>query len=285
MIKGLRHKLSYNFFAILPVLLVFVALLAFPLVYEFILAFQTFGGELTLKNVIYVIQDPLYRASLLRLIIYITVDISIKFGLGLITAVSLRQIKGYKIIWGLLLLPWTIPLVPSLFIWYCLYHPEWGTINYFLTSTGLTKGPIMFLGDPGIALYSIIWAHAWRFTPLWTTTLLAGLYGIPEEYYESAKVDGATPFRTFIRITLPMIKKFLLMNAVLSLIWTAGDFASVWILTRGGPADSTHIVGSYAYWFMLAQGNFNIAAAALVCALPLIILLMVIFMKIMAWRR
>ncbi|MEM3385669.1 MAG: sugar ABC transporter permease [Nitrososphaeria archaeon] len=285
MIKGLEHKPSYNFFAILPALFVFLALLLFPLLYEFILAFQTFGGELSLKNVLYVIFDPLYRASLIHLIIYITLDIALKFGLGLITAIALRQFRWGKILWGILLLPWTIPLIPALFIWYCFYHPEWGTINYLLRSSGLIKVPILFLGDPTIALYSVIWAHAWRFTPLWTTTLLAGLYGIPEEYYESAKVDGATPYKTFIKITLPMIKKFLLMNAVLSLIWTAGDFASVWVLTRGGPADSTHIVGSYAYWFMLAEGNFNIAAAALVCALPLIVFLMVIFMKILQWRR
>ncbi|MGC8912047.1 MAG: carbohydrate ABC transporter permease [Nitrososphaeria archaeon] len=284
MIKGLKHKPSYNFFAILPALIVFLALLLFPLIYEFILAFQTYGGTFSLKSMTYVIFDPLYRGSLIRLIIYITIDITIKFGFGLITAVALRQVKGGKILWGVLLLPWTIPLVPALFIWYCLYHPEWGTINYILKSTGIVKMPIMFLGDPNIALYSVIWAHAWRFTPLWTTTLLAGLYGIPEEYYESAKVDGATPYKTFMKITLPMIKKFLLMNAVLSLIWTAGDFASVWILTRGGPADSTHIVGSYAYWFMLAEGNFNIAAAALVCALPLILVLMIIFMKILQWR-
>lgn len=285
MIKGLKRKPSYNFFAILPALFVFLALLLFPLLYEFILAFQTFGGELSLKNILYVISDPIYRASLIHLIIYITIDIAIKFGLGLITAVALRQFKWGKILWGVLLLPWTIPLIPALFIWYCLYHPEWGTINYLLRSSGIVKVPILFLGDPNIALYAVIWAHAWRFTPLWTTTLLAGLYGIPEEYYESAKVDGATPYKTFIKITLPMIRKFLLMNAVLSLIWTAGDFASVWVLTRGGPADSTHIVGSYAYWYMLAEGNFNIAAAALVCALPLIVFLMIIFMKILQWRR
>jgi len=212
------------------------------------------------------------------------IDISIKFGVGLLAAVSLRQVKGFKVLWGILLLPWAIPLVPALFVWYCLYHPEWGTVNFLLGKTHITTAPINFLGNPSIALYSIIWAHAWRFTPLWMTVILAGLLGIPDEYYESAKVDGATPSTTFFKITLPMIRKFFLLNAVLSLIWTSGDFASVWVLTKGGPAQSTHIVGSYAYWYMLSTGNFNIAAAALICALPLIAFLIFIFLRILYWR-
>ena len=284
-VKGkLSNLLSYDFFAVLPTTLVFVVLLIVPLITEFAYAFSTLTEPFSLGSIIFVLNDPLYLWSFIRTVIYIIIDISIKFLVGLIAAVALRQVKGYKILWGIFLLPYAMPLVPALYVWYCLYHPAWGLINYVARTTGLTSTIINFLGDPSIALYSLIWAHAWRFTPLWMTILLAGLHGIPEEYYESAKIDGATPTRTFFRITLPLIKRYLLLNATLSLIWTSGEFVSIWVLTKGGPANSTHVLGSYAYWYMMAGGNFHVAAAALVCAFPLLLVLMAIFFRILGWR-
>ena len=276
--------LSYDFFASLPSVLVFAILLIMPLVNEFIYAFSTLTEAMSLDSIIFVLNDALYVESFVRTVIYIVIDISIKFFIGLIAAVALRQIRGYKFLWGLFLLPYTMPLVPALYVWYCMYHPAWGLLNYLVRSTGVTSTVINFLGDPSIALYSLIWAHAWRFTPLWMTILLAGLFGIPEEYYESAKIDGATPTRTFFRITLPIIKRYLILNATLSLIWTSGEFVSIWVLTKGGPANSTHVLGSYAYWYMMAGGNYHIAAAALVCAFPLLIVLITVFFRILRWR-
>jgi len=266
--------------ATLPVVLVFSGLIIFPLVYEIFMAFSDRTGELTLSNVIHVISDPVYRASLARTIIYISIDIAIKFGLGLLTAAALRQqFRGKGIIMTLIIAPWVVPLVPALFVWYTLYSPDWGFINYALKSLGIVSSPINFLGDPNTALYWIIWAHAWRYTPMWTLILLAGITAIPEELYESAKVDGATPFKTFTTITVPMLRRYFLMNAILSMIWTTGEFASVWVLTRGGPGTSTHVVGTYAYWYMMFIGDPNIAAAALVVALPVIVVLMMLFLR------
>jgi multiple sugar transport system permease protein len=276
--------LSYDFFAILPSVLVFAVLLIAPLINEFIYAFSTLTEPISLNSIIFVLKDSLYIDSFIRTVIYIIIDISIKFFVGLISAVALRQVKGYKFLWGLFLLPYTMPLVPALYVWYCMYHPAWGLLNYLVQTAGVTSTIINFLGDPSIALYSLIWAHAWRFTPLWMTILLAGLFGIPEEYYESAKIDGATPSRTFFRITLPLIKRYLFLNATLSLIWTSGEFVSIWVLTKGGPANSTHVLGSYAYWYMMAGGNYHVAAAALVCAFPLLIVLIAIFFRILRWR-
>jgi len=266
--------------ATLPVVLVFSGLIIFPLAYEIFVAFSDRTGELTLSNVIHVISDPVYRASLARTIIYISIDIAIKFGLGLLTAAALRQqFRGKGIIMTLIIAPWVVPLVPALFVWYTLYSPDWGFINYALKSLGIVSSPINFLGDPNTALYWIIWAHAWRYTPMWTLILLAGITAIPEELYESAKVDGATPFKTFTTITVPMLRRYFLMNAILSMIWTTGEFASVWVLTRGGPGTSTHVVGTYAYWYMMFIGDPNVAAAALVVALPVIVVLMMLFLR------
>ncbi|MGC8911642.1 MAG: carbohydrate ABC transporter permease [Nitrososphaeria archaeon] len=282
-----KARTPFFFYAsVLPAVLVFTILLLFPLIYEIYAAFITRDGAFTLGNIVTVINDPLYTWSLIRMIIYIVVDISIKFGLGLITAAAFKQeFLGRGVVTALALAPWAVPLIPALFAWYMLYNPDFGVINYALHQLGLIKAPYMFLNDPNTALYWIIWAHAWRYTPMWTTMLLSGLYAIPEEYYESAKIDGATPFRTFIKITIPMLKRFLLMNAVLSLIWTSGEFASVWVMTRGGPGNATQIVGTYAYWYLLFIGNSNVAAAALVVALPIIIALMLIFMRLVGGRR
>lgn len=276
---------AFFYIATIPVLLVFSGLLLFPLVYELLIAFSNRAGELTLENILYVIGDPVYRMSLVRTVVYITIDIAIKFCLGLLTAAALRQqFRGKGFVMLLILLPWVVPLVPALYVWHTLYSPDWGVINYYLIRSGIISSPILFLGDSSIALYSIIWAHAWRYTPMWTLILLAGITAIPEELYESAKVDGASPMRTFTTITIPILRRYLLMNAVLSMIWTTGEFASVWVLTRGGPGTSTHIVGTYAYWYLMFIGNPNIAAAALVVALPIIIGLMIFFLWLVGRR-
>lgn len=291
--RGLAYRLverardtAFFYAATLPIVVVFAGLLIFPLAYEVLVAFTSRAGELTLENVAHVIGDPVYRLSLARTVIYITIDIVIKFGLGLLTASALRQsFRGKGAVMLLMLLPWAVPLVPALYVWHTLYSPDWGAINYYLQRMGLIGSPIQFLGDPSIALYSIIWAHAWRYTPMWTLILLAGIIAIPEEFYEAAKVDGASPFRTFTTVTVPMLRRYLLMNAVLSMIWTTGEFASVWVLTRGGPGTSTHIVGTYAYWYLMFIGDPNIAAASLVVALPIILGLMMVFLWLVGRRE
>ncbi len=288
MIKMFRQRTSirefFNFYniSLIPELLVFAALLLFPLIYEIYLAFVTPEGIFTTEYVAETIEDPVYQWSLIRTVIYIAIDITLKFVIGFLAAAAFKgEFRGRGILMTISLLPWVVPLLPALYAWMILYNPDYGVINYVLQRMKILDKSYAFLGDPQHALYWIIWAHAWRYTPMWMTIILAGLYAIPDDYYDSAKVDGATPFMTFTRITIPMIGRYLLMNAVLSLIWTTGEFASVWVMTRGGPGTATHIVGTYAYWQLFFLGNTARAAASLILSLPLILTLMYIFLRLL----
>lgn len=278
-----QHLLSAFFWMVLPALVFFFTFTTYPVIEQFFLAF-TERGKFTLDKVIQVLSDNLYFMSYVRTVGFIVLDISIKFGLGLFAALGLKgAFRGRSFVRNVTLLPWLIPVVPSLFLWMFLYDPEYGLLNYFLKSLGLVKEPVSFLFDINTAFICLVWAHAWKYTPLWTLVLLAGLYSIPEEYYEAAKIDGASPLATFFNITLPLIKNYLLMNVILSLIWTIGEFATPWIMTRGGPADSTHIISTYAYWYY-TYGNVGISSASLVLGIPLVLLLLFMFVRVLSRR-
>jgi len=268
---------------VLPSLGFFFIFTIYPLIEEFNLAIREMG-RLSLNNFLYIIKDSVYIESYFRTIIFIIFDIAIKFGLGLFAAIGLKRgFKGKNFIKNVTLLPWLIPVLPSIFIWIFLYEPQYGLINYFLKTLGMINEPIPFLFKIDTAFICIIWTHAWRYTPLWTLVLLAGLYSIPEEYYEVAKIDGASSTSMFFYITLPLIKRYLFMNIILSLIWTIGEFITPWVMTRGGPADSTHIISTYAYLYY-TYGNIGVSAASLVLGIPLILILVLIFVRIISKR-
>jgi len=265
---------------LIPLFSIFLIFFIFPLFYQILLALTDKNNNFTLNNIYYLLNDSLYKASYIRLMFFLILDIAIKFGLGLLAALAIRQLKFMSKLWVVFLLPYVLPLVPAVYTWTNLYHPLWGVINNGLKSIGVINQPILFLGDPHLALFSVIWVHAWRFTPFWMAILLAGLHSLPEEIYESAKIDGASPFKSFTKITLPLMKRFILMNVILSFIWTSGEIAIVWLLTRGGPGDSTHIIGTYAYYYLVGAADFNISSAAILLVFPFIIVLVILFQRI-----
>jgi len=274
-----KRKHLFYYLAIIPSLVI-IGLFISPLILTFYYAFTDIRGNITLGTLNSVIADPVFSASYMRVIIYFILNILIKFLLATGAALCLRHpFKGRRILSALNFAPYAFPMIPLYFDWFLMYHPSWGVIPYMIRSLGLT--PPNFLTDPNLAMYFVCIAHAWAATPLWTMIMTCGITSVPEEAYESAKIDGATPTRMFFKITIPYIKKYLLMNALLSCIWVTGEVTSVWLMTRGGPGTSSHILASYAY-LQLYTGYYNKAAAMLTLGIPLVVFLMFLLSRVLA---
>ena len=178
---------------------------------------------------------------------------------------------------ALCILPWAVPSIPTILSVRFMLNPEWGVINS--TNFRLTgaDGP-NWLNDPTLALTFSMLMHIWKSLPFWTLILVAGRLGIPSEQYEAASVDGATGWQKFRYITWPSIRGLYLTSTILSMIWTLGDFNSVYLLTGGGPADLTHILATLGIRY-LRLDQVDLAMATIVCAMPLVLPLVYFMMK------
>jgi multiple sugar transport system permease protein len=158
-----------------------------------------------------------------------------------------------------------------------MLNPEWGVINTLIFRLTGMDGP-NWLNDPTLALTFSMLAHIWKSLPFWTLILLAGRMAIPGEQYEAASVDGASSWQKFCFITWPSMRSLYLTSTILSMIWTLGDFNSVYLLTGGGPADLTHVLATLGIRY-LRLDQVDLSLASIVVALPLVLPLVYFMMK------
>lgn len=271
---------SYLF--ITPFIFLFLLLIVYPLSLEVYYSFNDKKAGLEpvfvgFKNFIYLFSSKDYLRSAFNTMLYIGLGVNIKLIIALFLANFFNSnFRFNRIVRGLFLLPWPLPIISSLIIFYWMFDYDWGVANYILSSLGLPK---IGLGRYNEAMFIIILFHIWKNLPFWTITLLAGLQRIPIEIYESARIDGADSLNIFKHITLPLIKNLYLVCTILSLIWTLGDFNTVWVLTKGGPADSTHLISTLAFRYGFELGDLGLSSAMIVFALPIIIILILLLLK------
>jgi multiple sugar transport system permease protein len=170
-----------------------------------------------------------------------------------------------------------VPSIPTIVSMRFMLNPEWGVINSLIFRLSGEDGP-NWLNDPPLALSLAICVHIWKSLPFWTLILVAGRMAIPHEMYEAAAVDGASTWQKFRLITWPSLRTLYLTSTILSMIWTLGDFNSVYLLTGGGPADLTHVLATLGLRY-LRLDQVDMSMAAIVCALPLVIPLVYFMMK------
>ena len=182
--------------------------------------------------------------------------------LGLIVALTLNApFRGRGVIRTLNILPWVVPSFVAAFIWIWLLHPLFGPINQFLLWSGLVDEGVPWLSQRSTAMGSVILVSVWKGLPWTFLVFLAGLQGIPEEWYEAAKVDGASPWQQFRYITLPSLRYILVIVIVLRTIWTFNNFDLVYLLTGGGPARATVTLPLNVYSTAFLQFDFGLSAA------------------------
>lgn len=180
-------------------------------------------------------------------------------------------------------MPWVIPTALSTIGWMWMFDPLYSVINWTLRDLGLaTDGP-SWLGKPNLAMFAVITVNTWRGLPFFAICFLAGLVSIPRELYEAAEIDGAGKIKQFWHITLPMLKPVLFIVILFSAVLTFSNFEIVYILTEGGPMDSTHVFATLAHTVGLISGNLGRGAAISMFMFP--VLLLVVFIVLGVLRK
>src|SRR5437868_7669084 len=249
-------------------------LLAYPLGLGVWLGFEDAkigapGTFIGIENFRYLLDDPVFRLTAINTALYTIVTVILKLGLGLALALLLNQrFAGVRFWRSVLLLPYVVPTVLSAFAWWWIFDPQFSFISWTLVKLGLLKRNIDFLGDSWLARASLMVANIWRGTPFFTIGYLAGLQSIPTDVYEAAQIDGARAFRVFREITWPLLTPLTVILTTFSAIFTFTDFQLVWTITRGGPANATHLFVTLAYQRAIVGGAMSEGAAIAGVALP-----------------
>lgn len=229
-----------------------------------------------------VLTDLDFLAALKNTAVFISVSTVAHLVLGLAFAMMLNTqlLSGvtkaiFRIVY---ILPWLFTIAVIAVIWRLLLDPA-GVVNYVLQTLGLVQEGVNWLGDPGTALWAVTFANIWSGYPFFMISLLAALQGISADLYEAAAVDGAGPLRRFINVTLPQLRPVIVSMAVLDLIWTSQQFALIWMMTGGGPLNTTEMLSTYTYKQAFSEYEFASASAAAVIVLLLTMVLAFFYVR------
>ena len=256
---------------VLPYLLVFAIFVLYPVGYGLWLARHPASYER-------LFDDPIFLRTAINTIVFIVVAINLKMLVAMVLSGFFVQNRWWiKALSLLFILPWAVPSIPTILSVRFMLNPEWGVINSLIFRLTGLDGP-NWLNEPALALSFSMLMHVWKSLPFWTLILVAGRLAIPAEQYEAASVDGATSWQKFRFITWPSMRSLYLTSSILSMIWTLGDFNSVYLLTGGGPADLTHVLATLGIRY-LRLDQVDLAMASIVVALPLVLPLVYFMMK------
>ncbi len=256
---------------VIPYLLIFLIFVLYPVGYGLWLARHP-------QSYVQLFEDPIFFRTVINTIVFLVVAINIKMVIAMVLSGFFVETRWWiKIISVFFILPWAVPSIPTILSVRFMLNPEWGVINTLIFKTTGLDGP-NWLNDPTLALSLSMTMHVWKSLPFWTLILIAGRLSIPSEQYEAASVDGATRWQKFRFITWPSMRTLYLTSTILSMIWTLGDFNSVYLLTGGGPADLTHVLATLGIRY-LRLDRVDLAMASIVVALPLVLPLVYFMMK------
>jgi multiple sugar transport system permease protein len=278
-----------GYLVIAPALLLLLVLVAYPFFIAIGLSVQDKvvgkpGIFVGLKNFLTALESQIFRQTLQNSFVFTIASVTLKVVLGMGLALLLnRSIRGKKFFRGAILLPWVVPTALSTLAFLWIFDATYSIINWILMRLGLIDRGILWLGKPHLAMLSVIIVNTWRGMPFFAISILAGLVSIPQELYEAAKTDGAGPLASFWHITLPMLKPVLLIVILFSTIFTFSDFNIVYVLTRGGPVNSTHLFATYAHQTGLVSARIGEGAAVSLFLFPILVL--VIFFQLRLLRR
>lgn len=260
---------------IIPSIAVLLLFFFSPAIYNVWLSFQKIslfqlkrGGTFVgVDNFVALFRAPEFWLSLLNTVFWltlVTVAVRLVFGLLLALLVDAKALKRWRLSGlarSMLLVPWVTPPVVAVAAWQWLLHPRYGAVNQILSGLHLTEQGIPFLVQTSTVWPAIVLILVWREVPFVAISILAGLQSVPEEIYESARVEGATSTQTFLRITLPLLRPVLTVVTLLITIWTFNNFLYVWLSTRGGPGNFTQVLATLMYTESFVKYDLGYGAA------------------------
>ena len=229
------------------------------------------GNFIGLRNFSDLLTDSIFHQTARNTLIYALVTVPFKAVLGLGLAMVLNnRMRFSNPVRAAVMMPWIVPTALSSLGWFMIFDPVFSPISWLLKNLGVISTNVNFLGAPNLAIASVCLANIWRGIPFFGITILAGLQAVPQELHEAAAIDGANVWHRFRHVTIPAIKGVVLIASLLSIIWTFADFQLIYILTKGGPANQTHIFGTYAYQIGLNATEIGMGAAIALYMFPIL---------------
>ena len=273
-----RREWLFAFILLLPSLTMLGAFVAYPFLRGIWLSLTDAvvgreGAFVGIDNFIKLWNDSIFRRAAQNTFVYTAAATVLKLTLGMLVALMLNNLMGFKrFLRASMLLPWIVPTVLSTLAWKWMFDPTFSIVNWLLFRLGFIHLRIDWLGGPVVAMWSVILVNVWRGTPFFAITLLAGLQTISPDVHEAAAIDGASPWQRFWRVTWPLLLPVTMVVVLFAVIQTFADFQLVYILTGGGPANSTHLFATYAYQLGVATAKLGEGAAASIAMFPMLFL-------------
>jgi len=286
-VLGRDTPIAYTFIAPAFFLLLFLVAYPFVLSLWFSLSDARVGETghwVGLDNFRKLLGSDTFRQTLQNSLVFTAAALGAKTIFGMALALLLFRIGRFKrLIRGAVLLPFIVPTALSTLVWWWMFEPLYSVVNWTLKALHVVNRDIPWLPDPYLAMFTVVLVNTWRGLPFFAITILAGLVAIPKEMYEAAESDGAGPAARFWHITLPLLKPVLAVVILFSAIFTLADFNIVYVLTKGGPINMTHLFATYSFQIGLQSGQIGQGAAISLFLFP--ILLMIVFTQLRLVRK
>src|SRR5216117_1272874 len=274
----LKHNRNWlGFWFMVPALAFLIFFLAYPLGLGIWLSFTDtrigrVGEFVGFENYAWLWDDSIFWLSVFNTLLYTGVASVFKFAIGLYLALLLNHNMPFKaIIRALVLIPFIVPTVLSAIAFWWIYDSQFSIVSWSLRKIGLIASNIDFLGDTWNARWSVIFANIWRGVPFIAITLLAGLQTVSPSLYEAAVIDGATPWQRFRYITYPLLTPIIAVVMTFSVLFTFTDFQLIWVMTRGGPVNATHLMATFSYQRAIMSGYLGEGAAISTAMIPFLL--------------
>ncbi len=284
----LHDERSLGALLLAPAVIYIAALVGFPflLAIFYSLSNATVGNAPTfvgLENFRLILDDPTFWRSLQNAILFTLVSQLLVIVLGKILAMALYiDFRGKWLVRLLILLPWVAPISLGSIGWLWIFDPVYSVINWMLHAAHLispASRPV-WLGQPDLAMMSVILVNVWRLLPLATVIILAGLASIPQDLHDAAEVDGAGFWRHLFRVTLPLTMPIMLVALLFGIVFTFTDMIVIYVLTRGGPYDTTQVIASYAFFTGIQGGDLATGAAISLFLFPVLVAVAILLLTL-----
>jgi multiple sugar transport system permease protein len=272
-----------------PAVLYIIALVGFPF---FLALFYSVSDAAVgsrslnfvgLHNFRQIFDDPVFWRSLQNAVVFTVASQLLVLVLGKVLAMALyRDFRGKGLVRFLILLPWVAPISLGSIGWLWIFDPVYSILNWMLQAMGLLAPGerLIWLGQPHLAMASVIVVNVWRLLPLATVIILAGLSSIPQDIHDAAAVDGAGFWRHLFQITIPLVMPIMLVALLFGIVFTFTDMIVIYVLTRGGPYDTTQVLASYAFFTGIMGGDLATGAAISLFLFPLLVAAAILFLGI-----
>jgi len=277
-----------NYLFVLPIVLFMLVFVLFPIAYNITLSLQdvnvyNFKKEhhfVGFENYVNTFKDPVFYTAFRNSIVFTVFSLVFQFGIGFALALFFnRRFPGRNLMRSLMLLAWMLPMVITASVFQWMLNGDYGVVNFILQSLGIIDQPYSWLSNQSTSLLSTIIANIWVGIPFNMIILLTGLQGMPEQLYEAAKLDGAGKLKQFRHITLPLMRPTILILIMLGIINTFKVFDIIFIMTAGGPVNSSNVLPIYSYQMSFTKFEFSQGASVSMIMFVILILIAMVYLR------